>query len=595
MTAGLGLWADVPGPKPDRDVRVESFRPQGETHQSVNITIKFSNALVPPDSLRHPTGIFPVTIKPHIEGLARWTATDVLMIYPGTPLRPATEYKVTVKGGGGYVNGNAIRRNHAFSFHTPPLSIKVTRHHAQRSREHNRKARLVFDLDFNYPVSRERLRKSLRIKGRKNTSKLKLSVIWPDTTSDGMPLSAQSSRFRLTTELFNLRDREQRYQLTIDNDLRCVDCGNGLAVDYTYAMSVPRNPGLDLRIDEVRGIRAGKQGEILLQFSSRVPTEEVQERVKIEPVVPFTVHGGWRGVRLRGHFRPRTSYTVTVSSGIMSANGELLEKDFSGRVIIGDLRPTIRFTSPGLYLPREGKRLLEINTVNIDTLSIEVSQVFVNNLVTYIATGSNRGRRSPGPNDAYGRSTFVKDFPLESQKNDELVSTIDLGAIVGDTLQGVFIVSAWSRTSRWVADSRHVLLTDIGIMVRMSDSYLMVWSNSLSETEPITKAKVKLFSRNNQLLMEAKTNSKGVALFTDVADQIEGYQPFLITVEKDGDLSYLRLDNSRLSTGDFDVSGRPFLADGYEAFVYFDRGVFRPGETAHLVSMVRGENGLLPG
>jgi len=221
--------------------------------------------------------------------------------------------------------------------------------------------------------------------------------------------------------------------------------------------------------------------------------------------------------------------------------------------------------------------------------------VFANNLVTYIATGSNRGRRSPGPNDAYGRSTFVKDFPLESQKNDELVSTIDLGAIVGDTLQGVFIVSARSRTSRWVADSRHVMLTDIGIMVRMSDSYLMVWSNSLSETEPITKAKVKLFSRNNQLLMEAKTNSKGVALFTDVADQIEGYQPFLITVEKDGDLSYLRLDNSRLSTGDFDVSGRPFLADGYEAFVYFDRGVFRPGETAHLVSMVRGENGLLPG
>ena len=97
------------------------------------------------------------------------------------------------------------------------------------------------------------------------------------------------------------------------------------------------------------------------------------------------------------------------------------------------------------------------------------------------------------------------------------------------------------------------------------------------------------------LLVEGKTNSKGVVVFSDVVDQIEGYQPFLITVEKDGDLSYLRLDNSRLSTSDFDVSGRPFLTDSYEAFVYLDRGVFRPGETAHLVSMVRGENGMRAG
>jgi hypothetical protein len=188
----------------------------------------------------------------------------------------------------------------------------------------------------------------------------------------------------------------------------------------------------------------------------------------------------------------------------------------------------------------------------------------------------------------------VKDFPLDARKNEELISTVDIGAIVGDTLQGVFIVSARSKTSRWTSDSRHVMLTDIGVMARMSDRYLMVWSNSLSETKPVGKAKVKLISRNNQVLVEGKTNSKGVAIFSDIADQIEGYKPFLITIEKDGDLSYLRLDNSRLSTSDFDVAGRPFLTDGYEAFIYFDRGVFRPGEKAHLVSMVRGKNGVLP-
>lgn len=591
---GLGLWADIPGPKADHDVRVESFSPWGLTNQSVNITIKFSNSIVPVDSLNRPTTIIPVRISPEIDGVARWTATDVITIYPGQPLLPATEYRATVSPGGGFVNGNAIAKGQEFSFHTPALSVKLIRYQAQRSRKQNRQARLVFDLDFNYPVSRERLANSLRIEGRRDATKPSLAVIWPDTASDGTRLPTATDQFRLATELFDLQKVEQQYQLIIDRDILCVNCGNGLASDYSFTMAVVRNPKLNLIVEQVRADQVGKQGSIFLQFSSQVPIDEVRGHVKIDPPVPFSVSGRWRGVWLRGHFAPRTSYTVSVSAGILSANGELMERDFSGRVVMGDLKPTVRFTSPGLYMPREGNNLLEVSSVNLDALTIEVSQVFSNNLVTYMATGSDRSRGRGRGNDAYGRVTFTRDFPLESKKNEELISTIDLGAIIGDTLQGVFLVSARSRSSRWVADSRHVMMTDIGVMARMSDRYLLVWANSLSDADPIKDATVKLISRNNQLLVEGRTNEKGVVEFPDVMDQTEGYKPFVITVEKDGDLSYLRLDNSRLSTSDFDVAGRPYLTDGYEAFVYFDRGVFRPGETAHLVSMVRGDNGSLP-
>lgn len=595
LTAGLALWADVPGSKPDRKVRVISFKPQGQTHPVVNITIKFSNSLVSPDSLMRPAAVIPVQITPDVEGLARWTATDELTIYPGKPLNPATEYRATVRADDGFVNGNAIERNQVFTFRTSPLSARVLNYHAQRSRGDRLKGRLVIDLDFNYPVSRKQLKKSLRVKGVADPAKSRLLVIWPDTAAGGTSLAASSNRFRLSTELFDLQDEEQRYKLVIKKDLNCVNCGNGLAVDYTYTMAVPKNPRLDLIVEQITAERPGKQGTILLRFSSRVPTDEVREHVSIDPPVSFSVETRWRGVRIRGDFKPGATYTISVSSGIISTNGELMEREFSSRVIMGDMIPSIRFTSRGLYLPRDGNRLLEINTVNIDTVSIEVSQVFTNNLVTYMATGSDRRGRSMSIHSPYGRGTFVKDFSLVSQKNKELKTTIDIGAILGDTLQGVFVVSARNRTSRWVSDSRHVLMTDIGVMTRMSDRYLLVWANSLSETKPVKKAMVKLFSRNNQLLLEGRTNSKGVAIFSDIADQIEGYRPFLITVEKDGDLSYLRLDNSRLSTSDFDVSGRPYLSKGYEAFVYFDRGVFRPGETAHLVSLVRGKNGALPG
>jgi hypothetical protein len=257
LSTGLGLWADVPGPKPDRDVRVVSFKPQGTTGSAVNISITFSNSLVPPDSLNRPTKIVPVRISPEIDGLARWTATDILTIYPGKPLDPATDYRATVIGGGDYVNGNRIRRDQQFEFHTPTLSIDIPRYQAQRSREQSSKARLVFDLDFNYPVNRERLKEAISIKGRENASKSNLSVAWPDTAFDGKELPTEAKRFRLATELFDLRDGDQRYQLNIDKALRCVNCGEGLSVNFTYNMAVPKNPRLDLRVEEVAGADRG--------------------------------------------------------------------------------------------------------------------------------------------------------------------------------------------------------------------------------------------------------------------------------------------------------------------------------------------------
>ena len=206
VAAGLVLWADVPGPKPDTDVQVESFSPNGATEQSTNISIKFSNALVPLDSVNKVAWNSPVKIEPTIEGVARWSATNILTIYSSRPLKPATKYIATISPGGGYVNGNAIQKFYKFGFHTPPLSLKVVQYRAQRSREQQRRARLVFDIDVNYAVNRSEFKRLLSVFGKKDATRSELTVFWPDTSVNGSQLPAQSDKFRLATELFELRD-----------------------------------------------------------------------------------------------------------------------------------------------------------------------------------------------------------------------------------------------------------------------------------------------------------------------------------------------------------------------------------------------------
>jgi len=81
---------------PDTNVNVISFEPSGLTDRASNITIKFSNDLVPADSLDRPVLNPPLRFDPPLAGIARWIEQDQLRFYPDEQLAPATEYQVKV-------------------------------------------------------------------------------------------------------------------------------------------------------------------------------------------------------------------------------------------------------------------------------------------------------------------------------------------------------------------------------------------------------------------------------------------------------------------------------------------------------------------
>jgi len=86
----------------------------------------------------------------------------------------------------------------------------------------------------------------------------------------------------------------------------------------------------------------------------------------------------------------------------------------------------------------------------------------------------------------------------------------------------------------------------------------MVWVNSLSEIEPVGKAKVSLISANNQVLCDGYTKADGVAIFEDISSSLEGFAPFVITVAKDNDLSYLKFSDCLLPSAEFDIKAGLF-------------------------------------
>ena len=581
------LTAGDSGNLPDQRVKVIDFYPQGVIGRPTNINIKFSNDLVPDDSLNKVTTELPFIIEPPISGLARWIDNDKLRFFPDTMYAPSTIYKIEFKSEQAYLNGNRIDESRIFEFSTPVLIVKEVDAYVENVPRKGSFIRLVVYIEFIYAVRYDDLIAHLATNLRPGGEALTFS-------SDDSPVS---EKFRLVSNEFDRRPVEgTRYEIMIKKDLPCVGGQIPMQADFKRDFGIERPD--PLVIESVRPEEAGANGRITLQLSHGTELVELQEHLTITPAVKLTFDQRYdRHVFIYGNFKPREVYTIDIEAGMQATNGRILDRAFSNKVQMPDLRPSLRFMDDGFYMAKGNNKLLAIETVNISEISVEVEQIFVNNIVYYLS-GDSRYYYGSDLRQT-GRRIFAADYAIPSVLNEPLTSKFNLAEVIGDTLsegpwrQGIFSVSIRSKNERWHYSNRRIMITDLGILARMSDDHLMVWVNSLENLKPVNQAWVRLISANNQLLLEGKTNSEGVVLFEAIGPQLAGFTPLVITVNKDSDMSYLKFADCALPTAEYDISGRPFLARGYETFIYSDRGVYRPAETAHLVSVVRGKNGMM--
>ncbi|MBD3258888.1 hypothetical protein GF377_10675, partial [candidate division GN15 bacterium] len=598
LLVGLGLTLVLSAvsspPSPDLNVRVESFEPTGPVERSTNIAISFTNDLVPEDSLNIPELQPIVTFEPPIAGIARWIEPSRLRFFPDEQLAPATRYTAHLRQGEVIPGGNKLAEDREFTFFTPPLQLSRSRPSIEMVPDSTQYQRAVVTLNFNYPVRGDELLAHLDVRGKENAEvgrrQFDLRLPGADAT-DSVSLAEYHQTWLVFTQPIPMVKENQLYTLSVGKGLECEDCGEAMPEERKIDIHIHQKR--ELQVLNVQPVARGDQMTVQIRFRSSVPVETARDFISVDPDIDLTFTKQWNNIILAGDFVPSESYIVTVDKGLVGQYGEILEREFSSRIEIPDFPPSAKFTTPGAYLPRDGAGNLEFETMNIDTVSVEVERVFENNLVFFLA--QQRGPRGGNYNNTIlGRDWFYLDTALSHTVNQKLTTTVDLANIIGDTARGIFTIKVANKQRRWQSDQRQAIFTDLGISARMAEDYLMVWVHSLADTDPINKATVRLYSLNNQLLLEGRTDSRGVVVFDEVAANTEGFEPFLITVTKDDDLSYLLFRESLLPRSDFDVSGRPYLADGYDAFLYTERGVYRPGDTVRLVSIVRGVDAELP-
>ncbi|HEX3045297.1 MAG TPA: alpha-2-macroglobulin [Bacillota bacterium] len=565
-----------------------TVNPSGEISPKTNLNFTFSGDLGPVDKIGQTFAGELIRFNPTVPGKYRWISTRELQFLPEAPFRPSTHYNLELRADlspdkNRWLSGNRTREFTTYRFKVTDVGISST-----YLSNHKKGIELQARLNFNYPVAPLELQKALKLhfEGWGREVKYNLS---PNENSD---------QFTITCEPLYLTEKEQKVELNIAKGFRPIGGTLGLAADFTKKVDLGVKQ--ELKILGVAAKTDSSNCWLSVHCSEPVEPQTVSNFIQLQPAVKFKTEIDGAYILIRSDaFEAEESYNLRITAGLPALNGSPLKREYTASGIFANLEPSLRFNSTGRYLSSQGFMNLGLETVNVGKVNLEISQIFPNNIVAFI----NAGHQSYYYDDYYvssynipnyGRVIKSNVFSVGGSENETITTPINLGTFFTDKYRGVFQVVVYDTEDRWRQDSKYVVITDLGIMAKLGPNELDVWVNSLETLEPKGNTKVSLLSQNNQVIATANTDNKGMARFPELQKSLGDFQPFLILAEQEKDFSFVTLNDSLVPTTDFDVNGRNSLDSGYEAFLYLDRDIFRPGDHANLAGIIRGVKVAMP-
>lgn len=330
-----------------------------------------------------------------------------------------------------------------------------------------------------------------------------------------------------------------------------------------------------------------EQPMLFLKLNAMPEANGLREFIHIEPAVAFTAEasGMWyyRGVMIRGDFRPGEIYEVSIQKGLPAVNGSSLPATIQRTVQIPLPRPAVQIHAPGAYLSPRSSLRVPVRAVNVTEFTARMQPVFANNLVHLTLRGRD-GWWWQRPTDDLGGSWREQTYMLAPGRDGQpSQGEVDLRQLTDGAPKGVYWLEVGGPNVR--EDSRLLVVSDLGIAARMQPEEGLVWVNSLRTTKAVGGATVTLYAKNNQVLSTGTTDEQGLARLAWTAN--EDAEPFLVVAQTDDDLTYIDLAQTVVAQGE-GLGGKNYLqADQVEAAVFSERGVYRPGETVFVQALLR--------
>lgn len=324
-------------------------------------------------------------------------------------------------------------------------------------------------------------------------------------------------------------------------------------------------------------------------------TDESLAKIHITPAVPkLYLTSGRSGFRIFGQFK-RGAYSLKIDSGARSIDGGIVLAPYARSFTVAARKPQLSFASSGRYLPRSAWTNLGIKHLNMDGVTLVVRQVPPENLVFWMG--------NPGSDAADERTSNVilrKTISLRGDPDAQTMSWLDLGSLLPATTKGVLELKLVGVGS--TATSR-LLVTNLSLVAKKTstpgkpwEQQVQVWALDMETAQLVDGVDVSLVRKSGKTVATCETSGNdGCHLGTIAGADPDEAEPFALVAKKGDDLTYLRYQDLRADVTESSTSGVAIATEqAYRAAMFSDRGVYRPGETAHVTAIVRDQKNKAP-
>jgi len=347
------------------------------------------------------------------------------------------------------------------------------------------------------------------------------------------------------------------------------------------------------------------------QSPTDVPDDVLEQAKRIEFTVVPSEKAQDRQHAFKIRVESKGELYVRVAKGVRASGDYPLAEDYNAIVAVPQLPREVQIEGQGGLLALNGDRKLSIRSRALAGIEFEVARVATTQINHLVSQTQGRFEDPEFRDSHLFNQENISRIAVEQQpialenKWKSNYSAFDFSEHLrkpadGGSERGLFFLTArgWDPAKKKpitsVNDSRFLLVTDIGILTKKntdgsSDVFLM----SIKNGQPINGATVDILGKNGVPIQTAKTAADGHCSFPSVEKSECEKTPVAYVARSGEDIAFMPFgrEDRILNFSRFEIEGAENIApEGLDAFVFTERGIYRPGDEIHIGLVVKQRN-----
>lgn len=297
---------------------------------------------------------------------------------------------------------------------------------------------------------------------------------------------------------------------------------------------------------------------------------------------------------------------ITLDKGLRGLGDFTLNQGYALIIKAPEYPKEISFLHKGALLALSSEKKLSVLVRGLSSVKFDFARILPENINQLVTQTQGDFNNPYFINQSFTQQNISQIFSEIKQFNSsdptkQQYTALDFSKYFSTSAnapsRGLFLLQAtgWDSANNLPLDvkaSRFILITDLGLIVKDNqDGSHDVFVQSISTGIPLPKVTLSVLGKNGLALLSFTTDKQGRAHFPSLIDFKEEKEPVAYLATFGNDLSFIPYNNfnRQINYSRYDIGGmynNP-QENSLNAYLFSDRGIYRPGDKAHIGMIIK--------